>query len=119
MLARTKKHRTDKKTMVLTFQGPVKNRQEAVEALSRLGYVDTTESVHWRDAFPDISEEEAPGICLRAFRRREGLTQKDLALRSGIPQGHISKMERGLMPIGVTRAKRLGKALNAGYKVFL
>lgn len=118
MLAHTKKPLTDK-TVVLIFQGPEKNRQKAMKALSRLGYVDTAESVPWRDAFPEISEEDAPGVCLRAFRRREGLTQKDLALRADIPQGHISKMERGLMPIGVTRAKKLGKALNAGYKVFL
>lgn len=118
MLARTKKHRTDK-TIVITFHGPEKNRQEAIEALSRLGYVDTTGSVPWREAFPEISEEEIPAICLRAMRRREGLTQKELATLADIPQGHISKMERGQMSIGVARAKKLGKALNAGYKVFL
>ena len=53
------------------------------------------------------------------MRHREGLTQKELAAGSGIPQAHISLMERGKLPIGVTRAKRLGKALDAGYKVFL
>ncbi|HDR15673.1 MAG TPA: XRE family transcriptional regulator [Desulfobacteraceae bacterium] len=63
--------------------------------------------------------EEAPAVCLRAMRRREGLTQKQLAERSGIPQAHISLMERGKATIGITRAKRLGKALNTRYKVFL
>jgi len=74
---------------------------------------------HWREAFPEYSAEELPAVSLRAARHREGLTQKELADRSGIPQAHISQMERGKMPIGVTRAKRLGKALSVGYKVFL
>ena len=73
----------------------------------------------WRDAFPEITDEDGPAVCLRAFRRREGLSQKELAIKAEIRQSHISMMERGKMPIDVTRAKKLGKALNAGYKVFL
>jgi DNA-binding XRE family transcriptional regulator len=118
MLERTKKPHIDK-TIVLTFHGPESNRQKAVDALSHLGYVDTSDTIPWRDAFPEISDEEGPAVCLRAIRRREGLTQKELAIKAEIPQSHISMMERGKMPIGVTRAKKLGKALNAGYKVFL
>lgn len=76
-------------------------------------------SILWREAFPEISEEEGPGVVLRAMRRREGLTQKELSKVADIPQGHISEMERSKMKIGVARAKRLGKALNAGYRVFL
>jgi predicted transcriptional regulator len=87
--------------------------------LKDLGFVDVSESMPWREAFPEYADEELPAVCLRAARRREGLTQKELADLSGIPQAHISLMERGKMPIGVTRAKRLGKALNAGYKMFL
>ena len=117
MLERMKKPRTD--TIELCFRGPADRRQEAAERLKELGFVDTSESIPWREAFPEISPEEGPAVCLRAMRRREGLTQKQLAASSGIPQAHISLMERGKMPIGVTRAKRLGKALNAGYKVFL
>ena len=118
MLEHTEKPRT-KKTVVLTFQGPESNRQAAVESLSRLGFVDTSEAIPWRDAFPEITEEQAPAVVLRAMRRREEVTQKELSEKSGIPQSHISAMERGKMPIGVIRAKKLGKALNAGYKVFL
>jgi transcriptional regulator with XRE-family HTH domain len=73
----------------------------------------------WREAFPEHAEDELPGVCLRAARRREGLTQKALAALAGIPQAHISLMERGKIAIGVTRAKRLAKVLNTGYKVFL
>lgn len=118
MLERTKKPHIDK-TVVLTFHGPESNREKAIDALSRLGYVDTTDTIPWEVAFPKISEEEGPAVCLKAFRRREGFSQNKLALKADIPQSHISMMERGKMPIGVTRAKKLGKALNVGYKVFL
>ena len=118
MLEHTKKRHTEK-TVVLTFQGPESNRQEAMASLSRLGFVDTSDSVPWREAFPDITDEEGPGVVLRAMRRREGLTQKELSQKADIPQGHISAMERGKMKIGTARAKKLGKALNTGYKVFL
>lgn len=118
MLGRTKKPHTDK-TVVLTFQGPESNQQAAIDTLARLGYVDTSGSIPWRDAFPEITNEDGPAVVLRAMRRREGLTQKALAVKAGIPQPHISVMERSKMPIGVTRAKKLGKALNVGYKVFL
>ena len=118
MLEHTKKRHTDT-TIELCFRGPAAHREEAARVLKKLGFVDTSESIPWREAFPEYSDQDIPAVCLRAIRRREGLTQKDLAVRANIPQAHISLMERGKMPIGVTRAKRLGKALNAGYKVFL
>ncbi|MDA8138597.1 MAG: helix-turn-helix transcriptional regulator [Desulfobacteraceae bacterium] len=112
-----KKHHT--KTIELHLRGPAENAEKATQILKKLGFVDTTDSVPWRDAFLEFTEEEGPAVCLRAMRRREGLTQKELSARADIPQAHISLMERGKMPIGVTRARRLGKALNAGYKIFL
>lgn len=117
MLERTKKHRTD--TIELCFRGPAARKEEAAQILKNLGFVDTSETVPWREAFPEYTDEEIPAVCLRAARRREGLTQKELADLADIPQAHISLMERGKMAIGVTRAKRLAKALNTGYKVFL
>jgi len=117
MLERMKRPHTD--TIELHFRGPADRREEATERLMELGFVETSESIPWREAFPEISLEEGPAVCLRVMRRREGLTQKELSARSGIPQAHISLMERGKLTIGPTRAKRLGKALNAGYKVFL
>ena len=78
-----------------------------------------SDSIPWREALPEIGDEEGPGVVLRAMRRREGLTQKKLSKEAGIPIGRISAMERGRMKIGVARAKTLGKALNAGYRVFL
>jgi DNA-binding XRE family transcriptional regulator len=57
--------------------------------------------------------------ALRAYRYREGLTQKQLAEVSGIPQHHISEMENGKRPIGKERAKRLAQALNCDYRQLL
>jgi plasmid maintenance system antidote protein VapI len=37
----------------------------------------------------------------------------------GVKPTHISAMERGKRPIGKEMAKRLGKVLRIGYKVFL
>ncbi len=117
MLERTRKRPTD--TVELRFRGPAAKQEEAARLLAKLGFESADDAIPWREAFPEYSEEEYPAVSLRAARRREGLTQKELAVLSGIPQAHISLMERGMMAIGVTRAKRLAKALNTGYKVFL
>ena len=92
---------------------------KAVDVLKSLGFVDTSDSVPWREACPEYSDEDLPGVCLRGARYREGFTQKQLADMIGIPQRHISMMENGKRPIGKEMAKRLGKALSISYKVFL
>jgi ribosome-binding protein aMBF1 (putative translation factor) len=92
---------------------------KAVETLKPLGFVDTSDSVPWRDAYPECSEAQLIGKALAGARYREGLTQIQLSELTGIPQRHISEMENGKRPIGKEMAKRLGKALNIGYKVFL
>lgn len=68
------------------------------------------------EVFP---EGISPADCLRGARYREELTQAQLAAKVGVKASHISEMERGKRPIGKEMAKRLGKALNIGYKVFL
>jgi ribosome-binding protein aMBF1 (putative translation factor) len=60
-----------------------------------------------------------PGEVLSGARFREGLTQVQLATMIGAKPSHISEMENGKRPIGKEMAKRLGKALNFGYKAFL
>ena len=117
MLEHTKEHHIEQIT--IRFRGPADKRNEAARLLKRIGYVDLQETVPWCEAFPEISEEESPAVCLRALRRREAFTQKELAARSGIPQSYISMKEQGKMQIGVQRARKLGEALNAGYKLFL
>jgi len=117
MQEHTKKRHTE--TVELKFIGPIVNMARAIENLKPLGFVDASDSIPWRDVFPEYQDEDLPGVCLRGSRYKEGLTQKQLAEFVGIPQRHISDMENGKRPIGKEMAKRLGKALNIGYKVFL
>ena len=117
MQALTKKRHTE--TVELKFIGPVSNLNQALDAMKSLGFVDASDYVPWREAFPEHSEAQLIGKALAGARYREGLTQTQLAERVGIPQRHISEMENGKRPIGKEMAKRLGKALNIGYKAFL
>ena len=117
MQAHTRKHPIE--TIELRFIGPIANIAKAIETLKPLGFVDTSDSVPWRDAYPEYSEAQLIGKALAGARTREGLTQMQLSEITGIPQRHISEMENGKRPIGKEMAKRMGKALNIGYKVFL
>jgi hypothetical protein len=105
--------------IALRFIGPILNMAKAVETLKPLGFVDTSDSVPWRLAYPEHSEGQLIGKALAGVRYREGLTQIQLSEMTGIPQRHISEMEHGKRPIGKEMAKRLGNALNIGYKIFL
>ena len=113
----TKKHPTE--LVDLRVIGPLANRHRALEALKELGFMDPTDSVPWREAFPGIREEHLPGISLLGARTKEGLTQIHLAELTGIPQRHLSMMENGKRPIGKKNARLLGKVLNVDYRVFL
>ena len=117
MQEHTKKPSTE--TVELRFLGPILNMATAIETLKPLGFVDASDSVPWREAYPEYSEEQLIGKALAGARCREGLTQIQLSELTGIPQRHISEMENGKRPIGKEMAKRLGKALNISYKVFL
>ena len=117
MQEHTKKHHTE--TVEIRFIGPIVNIARAIETLKPLGFVDTSDSVPWREAYPECSEAEIIGKALAGTRYREGLTQMKLSELTGIPQRHISEMENGKRTIDKEMAKRLGKALNIRHKVFL
>jgi transcriptional regulator with XRE-family HTH domain len=87
--------------------------------MAQTGNHKTSDSVPWREAYPECSEAQLIGKALAGARYREGLTQMKLAELVGILQRHISEMENGKRPISKETAKRLGKVLNIGYKVFL
>jgi ribosome-binding protein aMBF1 (putative translation factor) len=116
MLGATKKRPT--KSVELRFRGPADKRDRAVKALRSLGFREERDSIPWREALP-FSEKELPGACLVGAREKEGLTQVRLAELTGIPQRHISEMERGKRTIGKERAKKLADALDVDYRVFL
>ena len=114
----TKKHRIETETIELRFLGPKKKREQAIRTLGSMGFVDISDAVPWRECFP-YTDEQLPGVSLSGARGKEGMTQRELSKLTGIPQRHISEMENGKRPIGKETAKKLGKALNISYKVFL
>ena len=112
-----KKPLTDAVSM--TFTGPIAMMQTAIDAMRELGFQEEQlgsnqqgeGSIPWRESiyFKDMP---LPGSYLAGFRHREGMTQMELAERSGIPRRHISEMETGKRPIGKSNAKKLGEALD-------
>jgi ribosome-binding protein aMBF1 (putative translation factor) len=89
---------------------------EVKEVLASYGAIaEEADSTPWEEVYPDFNAS----VALRGARKREGLTQKELAALIGASQTHISEMEHGKRPIGKDLAKRLAKVLKADYRVFL
>jgi DNA-binding XRE family transcriptional regulator len=118
MLERTKKRPTDK-PIEARFIGSRDKIAQLREVAKSLGLRDTSECVTMEEAFPGYGENPL-GMALRGARSREGVTQRELADLTGMPQRHISEMETGKRQIGKERAKKLAEALHvADYRVFL
>ena len=72
-----------------------------------------SESVAWEELARDrLAKYKASGLALRGARYREGMSQKELAKRSGVSQENISRMENGRRPVGDKVAKKLAKVLH-------
>jgi ribosome-binding protein aMBF1 (putative translation factor) len=86
----------------------------------KLGHTrEADDSVTIAEAFPEYAANPL-GAALRGARARDGLTQRELAALTGIPQRQISEMESGKRPIGKERARKLAEALHvADYLAFL
>jgi DNA-binding XRE family transcriptional regulator len=117
MRAAMKKPHTDKMvTMTIRVQqknvSKIQNYVRAIEIGEERNY-----SI--AEVFPEYIGKEHE-IALRAYRTRQGVTQKQLSKMTGIPQRHISEMENGKRGVGKVRAKLLAEALEAAdYRVFL
>lgn len=48
---------------------------------------------------------------IRAWRRKRGMTMVELAAKSGMDQGNLSKLERGLIQYTQQNLERLASAL--------
>ena len=73
--------------------------------------------IDWEDEFGD---KTTPGGMLKMRRVQfEHWTQKQLAEKLSIPWQHISNMERGIRPISVSMARRLGKVFGCSPELFL
>ena len=78
-----------------------------------------SDSIAWKElAKARIAKYTQSGLVLRGARYREGLSQKELAKRSGISQENISKMENGQRSVGEKVAKRLAKILHIDPALF-
>ena len=92
---------------------------KARKVLQDLGCTIIEETLSWREAFPKGFLDNEPAVVLRGARRRENLTQEQLAKLTAISRRHLSEMENGKRPIGKENAKKLAKALKTDYRLFL
>jgi len=116
MRAHTRKHLTDE-LVTITLQV----RRSKVPQLRQYAKSLETEeerSFSIAEVFPEYVGRELE-VALRAYRNREGFTQKRLAELTGIPQHHISEMENGKRSIGKERARKLAEALHCDYRQLL
>ena len=92
-------------------------KEEAMQVLSELGFIDAGDSLPWE--FMSGEPVLSIGEKLKGARYRENLTQKELSTLTGIPQGHISKIENNKLSVGKDRAKRLAQVLHVDYQILL
>ncbi len=52
------------------------------------------------------------GAALKAARESKGLSQRELSAKSGVPQGHISKIENGAVDLRVSSLIALARVLD-------
>ncbi|MBN2000520.1 helix-turn-helix transcriptional regulator [candidate division KSB1 bacterium] len=116
MLEHTKKRHT--KRIVLTFFGPISERDKAIKLMESIGFKDASDSMQWENSFPEFKDNSA-GVVLAGARYKEGLTQRQLSDLTGIPQRHISEMENGKRTIGRKNARLLSDALKIDYKTLM
>jgi len=113
MLARTKKHPTEELVPLQLMVHPAN-----VAAITRyVEQLEKSESVPWREVAG--RRGSVPASVLRGARGKAALTQSRLSELTGIPQRHLSEMERGKRVIGKETARKLGAALELDCRLFL
>jgi DNA-binding XRE family transcriptional regulator len=113
MQALTKKHHTENLVPLhlLVHPANIAAIKNYVESLEKSG------STPWREVAG--KRGDIPASVLRGARSKFEITQTKLSELTGIPQRHISEMERGKRPIGKETARKLAEALKTDYRVFL
>jgi DNA-binding XRE family transcriptional regulator len=79
------------------------------------------EVVDWfkTDLHRTIAAQREPGSAIRAFRKRDGMTQAALASKLGISAQAVSDLENGRRPIGARTAKRLAESFKRPLEDFI
>jgi DNA-binding XRE family transcriptional regulator len=81
---------------------------------------DDEETLSIEEAFGDLYKDIGkPAMLLRGFRKRDELTQVELAKKLGTTQSAIAEMENGQRKIGLNMAKRIAVIFDADYKEFI
>lgn len=119
MSALTKKHLIE-----LHISIPEARREEIIELLHHNGIDNiefNNESIPFEESesFKKRIGNNHVGTILRGARKKQELTQKELAELTGNFQHHLSEMENGKRTIGKKNAKLFGKVLSIDYRVFL
>src|SRR6266567_807612 len=116
MRAHTKKHPTDELVAITLHvrRSKVPQLQRFAESLDS----EEDRSYSISEVFPEYVGREQK-VALRAYRNREGLTQKRLAELTDIPLHQIGEMENGKRSIGNDRARILAEALHCDYRQLL
>jgi len=122
MLVHTKGRPIKQTTYKVIIEMPGKVKKSALipaEHLQKLeNFLDKygeSESIPWEE----LAKYGKTGIVLRGARYREGISQKELANRTGITQNNISKIENGKRVIGEKVAKKLAKALKIDFELLM
>ena len=58
------------------------------------------------------TDTEAIAETLRKARQAKGLNQRELSQRAGVPQGHISKIERGIVDLRLSSLVAIARVLD-------
>lgn len=78
------------------------------------------ESLSIEDAFENFYKDTGkPAMLLRGFRKRDNLTQAELAKRLKTTQSAIAEMENGQRKIGLSMAKKIAAYFETNYKEFV
>lgn len=117
----TKKPRTEETLVRARITLPLAKWPETRRALRALKvkFEEEDEFIPWRQMFPELKDEDMPGLHLQAARHHFGLTQIALSQKTGIPQRHLSEMENGKRSIGKKTAKLLASVLKLDYRLLL
>ncbi len=83
-------------------------------------YDDDEETVSVEEAFGEFYKDTGkPAMLLRGFRKRDELTQIQLAKKIGTTQSAIAEMESGQRKIGLKMAKKIAAFFDTDYKEFV
>lgn len=119
---------SNQEVVEISFRGSTDKLNDAIQNMLELGFIQINplpsrspldDSIPWRKAFPEMTHTQENGIVIRETRKLLGLTQKQLAELTGIPQRHISEMETAKRSIGKETAKKLAHVLDVNYRLFL